>query len=513
MDRALAIASYKVRFFFGPAFRGRFGGLAYLALVLIFVPTGLASGMAIGTSLAAAGPGEAVNLLSLPLAGILSLALLYSLGAGVTAHPSEFDFFMTAEVRPREYLTADLAFQIVSLFLSGGVATGVAALAMVAALGQPLTATVPLLALLVGYALLVLMVSQVLVVARVRHPKAPVRSLALLLILVSVLPAISMAQPGLPVRFDELPYPSTAFATLAAGVLTGSPVPGTAFGLVLTYVGLVVFLWTLASEAYVFHGIRPTLSAGFGQIDMTSRMDQQRRIIGGMGGLTTRVRLRTDRGGDTGLMARLHLLRIWRDGSILFVLLFGGISVSPVMFGGPETLSTAAVTVTQMLTFLLAILAMNWSYYERENLWLVVTSGATPGSYFRGFLACLAAIGLLVSVAFLALLSAATGARVSVQEAALPLAAPIGAACMAAALLTRVKLRPSSFSPAILGIIFLVAVAGFLAGLAIQGLLGAASFLAGAPEAVQAVLLAAYLVGLAAIGMGGVTRLAAGFRL
>src|SRR2546430_15696122 len=190
MGRSLALFTYKMRFFFGPALRGRFGPLAYLALILIFLPQGYAFGYAIGLSLRTLDAAAAILVLSAPLATIFSVGLLYSLGAGVTAHVSEFDFFLTADVRPREYLVADLAFQFVSLLAAVGLAAGVAAIAMVLAVGRPIVSAVPLFALLALYAAFALLTSQVLVILRVRFPKAPVRLVTGVVFLLSVLSAI-----------------------------------------------------------------------------------------------------------------------------------------------------------------------------------------------------------------------------------------------------------------------------------------------------------------------------------
>src|SRR2546422_7978288 len=75
--------------------------------------------------------------LAAPLAGLLPFGLLYPLGAGVTAHASEFDFFLTADVRPREYLAAELLIQLVSLLGAGGLSAGVAAIGMAVTAGGP----------------------------------------------------------------------------------------------------------------------------------------------------------------------------------------------------------------------------------------------------------------------------------------------------------------------------------------------------------------------------------------
>src|SRR5207247_10014320 len=119
------------------------------------------------------------------------------------------------------------------------------------------------------------------------------------------------------------PIPPTAFASLGASILRAEALSVPALATAIAYAVGIGLAWAVLSDTYIFHGIRPTLSAGFGQVDLGSRMEMQRRMTAGLGRVTTRVRLRTDRGGDTGLMARLHLLRIWRDRGILFVVLFG----------------------------------------------------------------------------------------------------------------------------------------------------------------------------------------------
>src|SRR3989475_5537414 len=98
MGRTLTLFTYKLRFFFGPALRGRFGPLAYLALILIFLPSGFAFGVTLGTTVRDADPTAAIDVLAAPLAGLLSLRPLDALRARVTAHAAELGFFLTADV-------------------------------------------------------------------------------------------------------------------------------------------------------------------------------------------------------------------------------------------------------------------------------------------------------------------------------------------------------------------------------------------------------------------------------
>src|SRR2546422_508201 len=425
MGRSLALFTYKMRFFFGPALRGRFGPLAYLALILIFLPSGFAFGVTLGPRGGAADPPAAIDVLAAPLAGLLSFGLLYALGAGVTAHASEFDFFLTADVRPREYLVADLLFQLVSLLGAGGLSAAVAAVGMAVTTGRPAVAALPLFALLIVYTFFVLMTSQVLVILRVRFPKRPVRLVTTALLILSLIPSASLADPAFPIRFADLPLPSTAFAALGLAVLRGTP-------------------WPILDVLLALTAVIGILSSGVG------------------------------RGG-----------------------------ANPI----------GVVAVSQLLTFILGILAMNWAFYERENMWIVLTSAQGPGAYFRGLMLSFALIGLGVTGAFLTLLEATHSLRLPIDSLALSIASPIGGGFVAAALLTRIKLKPSALSFAALGIFFLVSLGGILGGLAAQAVVLAARAIGVFAVAAQTTVLLGFLLAFAGFGLWTVTRLAATFRL
>src|SRR5437773_152496 len=420
MSRALALFTYKLRFFFGPSLRGRFGPFAYLALIAIFLPSAYFTGLGLGMAVRSLDADEALAVLSAPLAAVLCVGLLYSLGAGVTAHPSEFDFFLTADVRPREYLLADLAFQFVSLLAAVGMAAGLAAVAMVHAVGRPIAAALPMFGILAAYSALVLLTSQVLVVLRVRYPKIPVRLLTMLLFGFSLIPALGIVRPDFPIRFTNVPIPSTAFASLGLAILRDAP---------------------------------PSLV-------------------------------------DLALIA-----------------------VLPAALGGMRTAGAGALTVTQTLTFLLGILAINWAFYERENLWTLVTAAKSPGAYFRGLMLSFAAIGLAMTAGFLVLLVVARPSALAVEDLALPIGSPIAAAFVATAILTRIKLKPSALSFAALGIFFLVSLGGFLGGIGAQAAVVAVRALGGFAADVQAAVLFGFLIGFATLGLWAVTRLAVAFRL
>ena len=515
MSRVRPLLMYKLRFFFGPTLRGRFGPLPYLGLSVLLLFYGGLFGFGIAQGLANVPPAQAIGLISTPLAFFLALGFIYALGSGVTAHVSEFDFFMTAPVRPREYLVADLVFQLCSLLAAGGGAAVVAAFGIVWGLGRPLVVTLPFFAVFLGFVVLVLLVIQSLVVLNARFPKAHVRAWTFLLFVLALVPAISLAVPSFPLRFAGLPVPPATFGTLGYEVLMGLPVdPGT-LALAALEFGALGLLWAALSGTYIFHEIKPSLSAGFGQVDMVARMNQQRRMIGFLGRVTTRVSVRADRGGDTGYMTRLHLLRIVRDGSVLFVLLFAVISVVSVNTGGtgPEAATATALGLAELMTLVPATLAINWSYYERENIWVALQGVKSASSYFRGLFLALTLVGLVVLAAFLVAFLSFTNLVPSVETLAVPVAASVASAFMAVAIATKVHIKPAAFSPGMLATFVGVIGGGFVLGLLGQGIvtLGRVAFALG--EALQAVVLVAYVVALAAAGLWIVGRLAASFQL
>ena len=516
MTRVGTLLLYKIRFFFGPTLRGRLGPLAYLGLILLFLPTGFGIGVALASGIKGASAAQAISTLSAPLSAILALGFVYSVFSGVTAHVSEFDFFMTADVRPREYLLSDLLFQFISLFGAGGLAAVVAAFGMASFVGRPLVVVAPLLLTLFAFALLVLMIIQIVTVLGVRYPKGHVRSFALLLFVLSLLPAATLAYPAFPLHFGDVPLPTTAFGTLGYDVLLGLPLNLEALAVALVSFLAVAGLWLALSDTYIFHGIHPSLSAGFGQVDMAARMAQQRRMTAGFGKFTTGLTVRTDRGSDTGYMARYHLLRILRDGSIVFIGLFALISLLPINLGNTGPASEQApisLLATQMLTFLVAILALNWSYYERENLWIVVAAAKSPGPYFRGLMMSFTVVGLIVAFAFVLFYVGTSAVPIAVSELAVPIAAAVAAALVATALLTRLKVQPAAFSFSMLAILASAVIAGYFGGFIASAILLAAQLALGLGAAVQVVLLAAYCAALGAFGLWWISRLAAGFRL
>ena len=332
----------------------------------------------------------------------------------------------------------------------------------------------------------------------------------LVLSLVAMLPAFGAS---LGVDFADLPIPQAAFAVIANDAILGTTPAVMTLIVASGYFAAIGALWLRMSGMYFFYGIKPTLSGGFGQVDMGTKMAQQRRMIGLFGGLTDRIALRTDTGGDLSLMTRLSLVRIWRDGSIIFVILLTGLFLGSGLWSNSSNDSTAGLGYTTMqgATWPIAILALNWCYYERENLWIPVVGGRSLVSYFRGLMTSLIIIGVVMSALMIAILHF-VGLPLQMSDVAFTMLAPVGDSVVATILLTRVRVKPGAFSPGLFAVLFVTFVGG--AGTAFAGafLVGAIGGGTAVVMIVQMVLIAGFAGAVFYAGERAIVRLSRTFK-
>jgi len=512
MSNVGLLLSYKLKSFFAPSYRGRFGPLPLIGLSLAFLPTGISMGYVMGETIAGSDPGFAVDLLGSALSMMMVFGFVFALGVGITASPSELDFVMTTPVRPREYLVADLLFQFLSVTIAGGMAILFAVFGLLWGMDESLLLVAPLMLVMGLYGMMVFFVVQILTVLKIRHPDSGIRVVVLLLLVLSVIPILSLASSDFPVRFGDLPVPQSAFASIAFGVLDGSGIEIIDAATASAYLAVVCSIWAIVSGKYYFHGVKPTLSAGFGQVDMSTKMAQQKRMIRGFGRVTTKISFRTDSGGELSLMTRLNLIRFWRDGSFVFVGLLLAIFLGTgIMQVESEESGSISANLFQAGAWPIAILALNWCYYERENLWIPVVGGRSLVTYFRGLFMAFVVVGLGVAALTIGIIVAA-GMDMGAEEFALVMTTPIADAAIASILLTKIRVKPGTFSPGLLAVLF----GTFVSGAAISGavllVISAMADSTTAQVAVQYVAIIAMCALLCLVGLRSVSRLARSFR-
>jgi hypothetical protein len=130
---------------------------------------------------------------------------------------------------------------------------------------------------------------------------------------------------------------------------------------------------------------------------------QQRRMVERFGPLTTFLTLDPTKGSLTSFLTKNHLIRIIRDGSLFSVIIlfvvYGAISMLSLNFSpdsSARAIESSLFTMTFYSALVPSILAMSWNSYERENLWLIVTSGGRIAEYFRSFFLALLIVALIM---------------------------------------------------------------------------------------------------------------------
>jgi hypothetical protein len=511
MSNVLALLAYKLKMFFGPSYRGRFGPLPLIGIALVFVPTGLGMGYAIGSFMDTVDADMAIATLGLLFGAGLAFGFIFALGVGVAAHPSELDFLMTAPVKPREYLVADMLFEFSTLVLTGGMAMFAAIFGFLWGMGKPVWLVVPLLLVAGLFMFFVFAIIQTVTVLRITRPGGRVRTVALVLLLLSLLPVAALADPSLSATVRALPIPQSVFGTVAYDIMFGTSVSLVDAAVLAAYLLAVGALWLSCSNSYFFHGVRPTLSAGLGQVDMGSKMAQQRRLIGVFGRTTGTVYLNVLTGGDLSLMTRLSLVRVWRDGSFVFI----GFLVAIWLFAGLSGTSSGdstgvSINLLQAGTWPIAVVALNWCYYERGNLWIAVVGGKSLATYFKGLMLSLLIIGFGITAVVLGVMTAA-GQSLRARDVAFMVVSLVGDAVVATMLLTRIRVKPGAFSPGLLVVLFVTLISGALFGLSASLLVGVLGGTAALMMVVQMAATIVFAAAVALVGMLALDRLARGF--
>ncbi len=167
--------------------------------------------------------------------------------------------------------------------------------------------------------------------------------------------------------------------------------------------------------------------------------------------------------------------------------------------------------ILQGATWPIAILAINWCYYERENLWIPVVGGRSLVTYFRGLMTSLVLIGLAMS-AFMIAIRALVQMRVDMAELAFMMLAPVGTSVFAAILLTRVRVKPGAFSPGLLVVLFVTFIGGAgiaFAGSLVVGAVGGGSY---AVAVIQATITAVIAISVYYVGQLAVSNLSRTFK-
>ncbi|MEM3383630.1 MAG: hypothetical protein QXL52_03450 [Nitrososphaerales archaeon] len=406
MGKIATVLIFKIKQYFGPLRSSRasliLGILTFLGLnsMVFFFGINLPD-MPFWTE-----PNHLINILSAFFSVFLAMSLIMSLRGGVTAFQSELDFFFTSPIKPRQYILSDLIFQFIVLHL---LFSPFVPLIIGLALRLGITAMTALITSLIYemFVFLVLLSMQSLGILSLIAPYKRTKVLIISIIIVLLLPSLSFIH-FFPFEYSDLPYPSTFAAKVIIHLLNQSPVELLNIYFLGVFIVVAFIFHYIVSRKDLFYYVKPTVMLSFFESRPQAQSIQQRRMFERFGPITTFLTLDPTKGSLISFMIKKHFIRIIRDGSLLpliiLFIIYGAISVLSLNFSSTPSareIESILFTLTFYSALVPSMLAMSWNSYERDNLWIILTSGGRIVDYFKSFFVALLVLALIFPWGFL----------------------------------------------------------------------------------------------------------------
>jgi hypothetical protein len=406
MGKIITVLVFKIKQYFGPLRSSKASLLFGILTFLGFNSIGFFFGMNLPDTPFWTEPDRLIEILSAFLSVFLAISLVLSLRGGITAFQAELDFFFTSTIKPRQYILSDLIFQFIVLHL---LFSPFIPFIIGLALRLGIAALVVLIIALIYemYVFLVLLSMQSFGILNLIAPNKRTKVLSIAIMITLLLPCLSFIQ-SFPLKYSDLPYPSTFAAKAIIHLLVQGPVELLNIYSLGALITLTFIFHYIVSRKDLFYYIRPTVMLSFFESRPQAQAIQQRRMLERFGPMTTFFTLDPTKSSLTSFMIKKHLIRIIRDGSLLpliiLFIIYGAVSMLSLNFS-PTSSTREIESVLFTLTFYSALvpsmLAMSWNSYERENLWILLTSGGRIADYFKSFFVALLLLALIMPWGFL----------------------------------------------------------------------------------------------------------------
>jgi len=424
---------FKLAMFLGPIRRQPAVAVVVGLLAVFFLPGAFGFGFLLPDLPFAAG--GIAELAALTLSVFAAFFLISAPGGGVLLQPAEVDFVAVGPVTVRQFARADLLFQA-TLFGAGLPLVALFALGYAVRIGAaPWAFLVPFVAVAALLLILVAFV-QALGIARLLGKRwaLPVTVLGTAALLAPA--AISFAL-RVPVRYSSLPFPTTAAVQVALLPFGGGGWLGIALLAGYGVVALLAHAW--ATRRPSLPNVRATFGLAFGP---EGKRRQQEALLRAFGRVRRAGGARMYRPTVFATMARLHLARMTRDGSLVLSLALAAVFTVPFLGFGSGFGGLGAAYIALILPM---VSVAQWMVSDRGNLWILLVSGSDPKAFFVGWWATLGSFVAVVAATIAAVAGVSAG-RIDGVEIAASTAAGLGGAAGAVIAAARFPYAPNEFS-------------------------------------------------------------------
>jgi hypothetical protein len=409
----LDIYKLKIKIFFG-SFRASKTSLALLALYALGL---LPSIFGFSFMITSAVKQENANIdmhienLAAIISGFISLILLLAL-RGCTAFEYEQSLIFTSPVTPRKFLfaslfadfTESLPFTHPIFILFGAIAYSLNM--------KPFSALI-MFFIIILFIFMLLFLKISLSIINSLYRRSWLKAVLLILIILSLLPALAGFSAGFRLKYSLLPYPSTFLSKSLINIVYGNSLQFLDIIGLLTYFIFSLALFMFASGKNFFQHVTyiPFVSPFDTSMRVqTLKMERTIKTFSRMGLIFT---LNIESKSLLGFLMKKEIIRMLRDGSLFSVAFLYAIvivAVSSLSISGSQ--GTEAPIPAFFMFFMgmyslitPLMLISNWRFSDFENIWIPLTSNLDPRIIAKALLYDLTLIASLVPAVMVLILS------------------------------------------------------------------------------------------------------------
>lgn len=396
----------KVKLFLG-AFRVSKTSMVILAVYALGMIPGTIGVSTAVVKLVNEGADLTVHLeaLSAIISGFLAFILL-STFRGITAFEYEQSLIFTSPITPRRFLIASLLAEITVFSLSFFFPVFVFFGIIIVSLGLSIISVLSMVIFILSFIFFLVFLKSSLSILGSDYRNSKIKIVTTVLIVLLLLPAIGLFT-RFPVRYRELPYPSTLLAQSFLDIFYNK-LPSTRSFLVLAsylLASLALFLFSSKKNFFQFASSVPFVSPFDTSTRMqTIKLDKNIRFFS-RAGLGITLDLKSE--SLLKFLMKKEFIRMIRDGSLFAVLLFYGIASIMTVAGGSRGMPFPIwIFLLALYSFIVPLMLIsNWRITELDNLWIPLTSGVNLGYVVKSLLYDLTLIAFAIPVAAIVFLN------------------------------------------------------------------------------------------------------------
>ncbi len=339
------------------------------------------------------------------ISGVIAIALLLT-WKGFTVFEYEQNFIFTSSILPIQFLVSGLladltvfSFFLFPVFLFLGIVS--------VSLNLAAAATLSMAIIVVSFVFFLVFLKTSMSILDSVYQKLQIKITSSVLVFLLLFPALGMFNYS-PIKYGDLPYPSTILAQSLLSTFSGEPLSITmVLGSAAYFISaLALFLYASKKNLFQFASPVPFVSPFDSSMRMqTIKTEKNIKFFSRRSSMKFSLNIRSK--SLLRFLMKKEMIRMTRDGSLFSVFIFYLIVFGMSLVSGSRgTLGSTSMFLLAVYSFIIpSMLISTWRMTELNNLWVPLTSGLSLSYVVRPLLYNLTLIAFAVPAAAMGLLT------------------------------------------------------------------------------------------------------------